>query len=166
MSIFAKTLIVTLWISLAQAAHATDDWSTEKSSPDALSAPLPEEAASIYAKKYAKTFEKIFPYCDMGTELNKGHHSLLDCFASKSEPDSICCEQAIFVGKLADSGKSLPEIRAAVERDFSHLYPFGLTSSDLERYKKSLPVHCSPQSDRPQGDFAPDQTAERTASKY
>jgi len=71
-----------------------------------------------YARKYPEIFDGIYCTCDCG-KGKLGHRSLLACYES-TQPTGCgaCQEEGEFVGKLAAEGKSLSDVRAAVDKQF------------------------------------------------
>lgn len=84
-----------------------DDLPKKKSVRDAYDA----------ARTYPEIFDGIFCPCDCHDSM--GHRSLLSCFESK-QPTGCwgCREAAEFILPLAKEGKSLAEIRQAVDKKF------------------------------------------------
>jgi len=80
------------------------------------------KSAVIDAYEYARTYPEIFDgiYCTCDCAKGKlGHRSLLACYES-TQPTGCgaCQEEGDFVGKLAAEGKSLADIRAAVDKEY------------------------------------------------
>jgi hypothetical protein len=70
------------------------------------------------ARENAQLFDSLACGCGC-SEKNGEHRSLLVCFETKQATGcGSCREQAKFVVKLATEGKSLAEIRAAVDKKF------------------------------------------------
>jgi len=71
-----------------------------------------------FARTYPEIFDGIYCicHCDKG---KAGHRSLLACYES-TQPTGCgtCQEEGEFVGKLAAEGKSLGEIRSAVDKEY------------------------------------------------
>lgn len=69
------------------------------------------------ARTYPEIFDGVFCPCDCRDSLN--HRSLLTCFESAQPVGCMGCrEVADFIAPLAKDGKTLAEIRAAVDRKF------------------------------------------------
>jgi Protein of unknown function with PCYCGC motif len=69
----------------------------------------------------ARTHPEIFDgiYCACRCEESMNHRSLLSCFESRQAIGCLACrEEAELVGRLAGDGKSLEEIRLAVDKEF------------------------------------------------
>ena len=79
---------------------------------------LPDKRGVRDAYATARTYPEIFDglYCACRCEHSHGHRSLLACFES-DQPTGCwgCQEEAELVAKLVKKGKSLAEIRAAVD---------------------------------------------------
>jgi len=70
----------------------------------------------VYAKAATikETLDGIYCYCDCSNHA--GHYSLLDCYASDHAAHcETCLSEAELVYKLKQEGKTLDEIRAAVD---------------------------------------------------
>lgn len=69
------------------------------------------------ARSYPEIFDGLFCACDCKGSM--GHRSLLSCYES-TQPINCggCREEGEFVGKLAREGKSLAEIRQAVDKEY------------------------------------------------
>jgi uncharacterized protein with PCYCGC motif len=86
---------------------AIDDLPKKKSVRDAYEA----------ARAYPEIFDGIFCPCDCRDGM--GHRSLLSCFESKQPTGCMGCREAAeFILPLAREGKSLEEIRQAVDKKF------------------------------------------------
>ena len=83
-----------------------DDQVGEKSKP-----------AYAAAREFPGIFDGLYCHCDCGER--DGMRSLLTCFESKM-PQScgICRGEAEMAGRLARAGKTLDEIRAAVDKRY------------------------------------------------
>jgi hypothetical protein len=69
----------------------------------------------------ARTHPEVFDgvYCACRCDESMNHRSLLSCFESRQAIGCLACrEQAELVGKLAREGKTLEEIRLAVDKEF------------------------------------------------
>jgi hypothetical protein len=81
-----------------------------------------EKKAVIEAYDAARTYPEIFDglYCACQCRDPLGHRSLLACFESKQATGCMGCrEEALLVAKLAKEGKTLDEIRKAVDKEWS-----------------------------------------------
>jgi hypothetical protein len=74
-------------------------------------------AAFDAARTYPEIFDGVYCICDCAEGMS--HRSLLACFESK-QPTGCwgCREQAEFIAPLAREGKTLKEIRVAVDKEF------------------------------------------------
>ena len=73
------------------------------------------DAVCHFREDKQQIFDGIFCPCDCKDSL--GHRSLLSCFESKQPTGCMGCQEASeFVGKLAKEGKSLRDIRDAVDK--------------------------------------------------
>lgn len=82
---------------------------------------LPDKRAVREWYAAARTHPAIFDglYCTCRCERSHGHRSLLTCFESDQPVGCFGCqEQAELVVPLVNGGKSLAEIRAAVDEKF------------------------------------------------
>jgi hypothetical protein len=71
-----------------------------------------------YAREHPEIFDGIYCSCDC-SKGKAGHRSLLACYESAQPTGCMACqEEGEFVGKLAAEGKSLSEIRAAVDKEY------------------------------------------------
>ncbi|HJU89351.1 MAG TPA: PCYCGC motif-containing (lipo)protein [Gemmatimonadaceae bacterium] len=81
---------------------------------------LPKKRGVREAYAAARAYPAIFDglYCACRCEHSHGHRSLLACFES-DQPTGCwgCQEEAELVAKLAKQGKTLAEIRAAVDEE-------------------------------------------------
>jgi hypothetical protein len=69
------------------------------------------------ARAHPATFDGL--YCTCRCERSHGHRSLLSCFETDQPVGCFGCqEEAEFVVPLVNEGKSLAEIRAAVDEKF------------------------------------------------
>jgi hypothetical protein len=69
------------------------------------------------AREYPAIFDGVFCACRCNTSL--GHRSLLSCFETKQPVGCQGCrDEAALVGKQAAAGKTLEEIRAAVDAEY------------------------------------------------
>jgi hypothetical protein len=70
----------------------------------------------------ARTHPELFDglYCACECDKSMGHRSLLSCFESRQAIGCMACrEEAELVARLARDGKTLDEIRLAVDREFA-----------------------------------------------
>ena len=83
---------------------------------------LPKNKKKIHdtysaARAHPELFDGLYCACDCREAM--GHRSLLSCYESKQPQGCLACqEQAWLVADLAKQGKSLAEIRAAVDKKF------------------------------------------------
>jgi hypothetical protein len=71
----------------------------------------------------ARTHPELFDgvYCACECDKSMGHRSLLSCFESRQAIGCMACrEEAELVARLARDGKSLAEIRLAVDEEFGN----------------------------------------------
>jgi hypothetical protein len=71
----------------------------------------------------ARTHPEIFDgvYCACECDKSMGHRSLLSCFESRQAVGCMACrEEGELVTRLARDGKTLAEIRVAVDEEFSN----------------------------------------------
>lgn len=102
--------------------------------PEKFSGPVAEGYRA--AQKVPDLCAKLFCYC--GCDKTDEHTSLLDCFTSMHGVDCpICQEEAVIACKMKEQGKSLSQIRTAVDERFSVLYPWDEASPVYENYIKS-----------------------------
>jgi hypothetical protein len=82
---------------------------------------LPKKKSVREAYEAARTYPEIFDgvFCPCDCRDSMGHRSLLSCFES-NQPTGChgCREAAEFILPLAKEGKSLEEIRKAVDKKF------------------------------------------------
>ena len=75
----------------------------------------PLRAAFEYARSHPQTFDGVYCVCECADNMQ--HRSLLACFESRQPVGcSECQAQAYFVGQRARHGKTLAEIRDAVDK--------------------------------------------------
>lgn len=89
----------------------------ERVLPDAR---VSEKARSAYAaaREFPEVFDGIYCHCDCA-ERHGELRSLLSCFETEMPMDcGICSGEARLVGRLARRGKTLPEIREAVDERY------------------------------------------------
>ena len=70
----------------------------------------------------ARTHPEVFDgvYCACACDKSMNHRSLLSCFESRQAVGcGACREEGELVGRLARDGKTLDEIRRAVDEEFS-----------------------------------------------
>jgi hypothetical protein len=90
----------------------------EKVVPASL-APRTPGAAEAYAaaREAAATLDGVYCYCDCSKHAR--HRSLLTCFESEHGAYcDICMGEAMLASGMAKQGKSLTEIRTAIDRQF------------------------------------------------
>ena len=69
------------------------------------------------ARAHPETFDGI--YCACRCDKSLDHRSLLSCFESRQAIGCMACrEEAELVARLAGDGKTLEEIRLAVDKEF------------------------------------------------
>ena len=69
------------------------------------------------ARRYPELFDGVF--CACGCDKTMNHRSLLSCFESRQAIGCAACrEEAELVTRLAEKGKTLEEIRLAVDKEF------------------------------------------------
>jgi hypothetical protein len=81
-----------------------------------------ENKAVIDAYEAARTYPELFDglYCACRCRDPLGHRSLLACFESKQPTGCMGCrEEATLAAKLAKEGKTLDEIRKAIDKEWS-----------------------------------------------
>ena len=82
---------------------------------------LPDKAAVRRAYQAAREYPAIFDglYCPCDCSKTLKHRSLLSCYETDQPTGCWSCREAgEYVGTLAKEGKSLTEIRAAVDKKF------------------------------------------------
>lgn len=70
----------------------------------------------------ARTHPELFDgvYCACECDKSMGHRSLLSCFESRQAIGCMACrEEAELVGRMARDGKTLDEIRLAVDKEYA-----------------------------------------------
>ena len=80
---------------------------------------VPEKAKQAYAaaRAHPEIFDGLYCHCDCAER--DGLRSLLSCFETKMPQScSYCRGEGELAGKLADEGKSLDEIRKAVDKKY------------------------------------------------
>lgn len=71
------------------------------------------------ARQYPGVFDGLACACGCHGDAEYQHRSLLSCYESRQPTGCQSCQmEAAFVGGLAKDGKTLVEIRAAVDRKF------------------------------------------------
>jgi hypothetical protein len=71
------------------------------------------------ARTHPETFDGVYCACECDQSMN--HRSLLSCFESRQAIGCVACrEEGELVGRLARDGRTLDEIRRAVDEEFSH----------------------------------------------
>jgi hypothetical protein len=69
------------------------------------------------ARAYPEVFDGLYCACECDKSMN--HRSLLSCFESRQAVGCLACrEEAELVAKLVRKGKTLDEIRRAVDEEF------------------------------------------------
>jgi hypothetical protein len=82
---------------------------------------LGERRPVLEAYAAARTHPELFDgvYCACRCDKSLNHRSLLSCFEGRQPIGCMACrEEAELVGRLARKGKSLDEIRVAVDTEF------------------------------------------------
>lgn len=75
-------------------------------------------AAYSAAKRYPEVLDQLYCYCSCDNPPFN-HVSLLSCFVDRhGETWDLCQEEALRAAQLYSSGKSIEEIKAAVDREF------------------------------------------------
>lgn len=70
------------------------------------------------ARTHPETFDGV--YCACQCDKSMSHRSLLSCFESRQAIGCMACrEEAELVARMARDGKSLDEIRLAVDEEFA-----------------------------------------------
>lgn len=71
------------------------------------------------ARTHAEIFDGVYCACECDESMN--HRSLLSCFESRQAIGCAACrEEGELVGRLARDGRTLEEIRRAVDEEFGH----------------------------------------------
>lgn len=71
------------------------------------------------ARTHPEMFDGVYCACECHESMS--HRSLLSCFESRQAVGCAACrEEGELVGRLARDGKTLEEIRRAVDGEFSH----------------------------------------------
>jgi hypothetical protein len=71
------------------------------------------------ARQYPQVFDGLACACGCHGEASYQHRSLLVCYETRQPTGCQSCQmEATFVGKMAKDGKTLAEIRAAVDKKF------------------------------------------------
>ena len=71
------------------------------------------------ARAHPELFDGV--YCACECDKSMGHRSLLSCFESRQAIGCTACrEEAELVGRLARDGKTLDEIRRAVDKEYAN----------------------------------------------
>jgi hypothetical protein len=86
-----------------------------------LAGELPKKKSIVAAYDAARTYPEIFDgiLCACDCKGSMGHRSLLSCFESKQPVGCMACREiAESIESLAKDGKSLAEIRQAVDKEF------------------------------------------------
>ena len=74
-------------------------------------------AAYAAARAHPSVFDGVF--CACGCDKSMNHRSLLSCFESRQAVGCMACrEEGELVGRLVRDGKTLDEIRHAVDLEF------------------------------------------------
>jgi len=67
------------------------------------------------ARAYPEFFDGVYCVCDCRESLK--HRSLLSCFESKQPTGCMACqEEAELIARLAKDGKTLQDVRAAIDK--------------------------------------------------
>ena len=70
------------------------------------------------ARTHPELFDGVF--CACGCDKSMNHRSLLSCFEGRQAIGCMACrEEAELVGRMARDGKTLDEIRLAVDKEFA-----------------------------------------------
>lgn len=73
-------------------------------------------AAFAAARENPELFDGVYCVCEC---TDQGHRSLLSCFESEQPTGCLGCQElAELIGRLAKEGKSLADIRSAVDRKY------------------------------------------------
>jgi hypothetical protein len=71
------------------------------------------------ARAHPELFDGV--YCACECDKSMGHRSLLSCFESRQAIGCMACrEEGELVGRLARDGKTLDEIRLAVDKEYAN----------------------------------------------
>ena len=71
------------------------------------------------ARAHPELFDGV--YCACECDKSMGHRSLLSCFESRQAIGCMACrEEGELVGRLARDGKTLEDIRAAVDKEYAN----------------------------------------------
>jgi hypothetical protein len=71
------------------------------------------------AREYPQVFDGLACACGCHGDASYQHRSLLVCYETKQPTGCAACQiEASFVGKMARDGKTLAEIRVAVDKKF------------------------------------------------
>lgn len=74
-------------------------------------------AAYAAARAYPAIFDGLYCACECRDSM--GHRSLLSCFESRQPTGCAGCrEQALLVGRLAKEGRSLADVRQAIDHKY------------------------------------------------
>jgi len=123
----AAVLLAAGWIAGCSTAPATHDWPAE-----IAQAPAVVRQAYAFADEHPEVLGQIPCYCGCG---NVGHTSNYDCYISglneSGEPVydghalgcSICVDITLDTKRLLAEGRSVPEIRAAIDAAYSAFGP-------------------------------------------
>jgi Protein of unknown function with PCYCGC motif len=83
---------------------------------------LPDKRSVREAYEAARTHPELFDgiYCACRCDKSMDHRSLLSCFEGRQAIGCMACrEEAELVARLARDGKTLEEIRLAVDKEFA-----------------------------------------------
>jgi hypothetical protein len=70
------------------------------------------------ARTHPEVFDGVYCACQCDESMN--HRSLLSCFESRQPIGCMACrEEAELVARMVEDGKSLDEIRRAVDKEFA-----------------------------------------------
>ena len=77
------------------------------------------QAIYRHAKQVPEVLDGLHCYCECG--VHSGHYSLLDCFKSEHGAGcDICLTEAAMAYDLHNQGKSLDQIRTAIDNVFGN----------------------------------------------
>jgi uncharacterized protein with PCYCGC motif len=116
----AGVLFLTRPAGVAASSHPTPrpGITAAKVVPQSL-VPRTPGASEAYAaaRAAAATLDGVYCHCDCSKHA--GHRSLLTCFESEHGSHcDVCMGEALLAAEMAKQGKSLTEIRSAIDRQF------------------------------------------------
>ncbi len=77
--------------------------------------------AYVIAERHPALLIQLHCYC--GCDREVGHRSLLDCYRDRHATTCpICLGEALMAGRMADEGKSIDQIREAVDARYAHAH--------------------------------------------